>query len=1054
MCRNRIILRLQKFSVRLDNGLTTDLTLPKRGSQPPLPSFSRAANGKRGFKAIGAEPGLRCLRLRGRGGALKLALMWCFVTPLKCCSRPIMHRQTNILLWKLRYLNIKVQKSWRHHSTSVTEKALSYKAGQSIHGFRVRQVTPVPDLCLTAVQLSHNVTGAEVLHLARDDSNNLFSVQFRTTPRDSTGVPHVLEHTVLCGSHKYPCRDPFFRMMSHSLATFMNAFTASDYTIYPFSTQNGKDFQNLLSVYLDAVFFPSLHELDFWQEGWRLESENPTDPDSPLVFKGVVFNEMKGAFAHSESLFAQHLQNKLLPAHTYSVVSAGDPLSIPDLSWEQLRWFHTRHYHPSNARFFTYGDLPLEQHLKQIEEQALSRFDRIDPDTAVPPQPRWQCPREYHIRCGSNPLAPEPSKQSCLTVSYLLGDVTDTFESFTLNLLSSLMVTGPNSPFYKALIEPKLGSAFSSITGYDGSKRETSFSIGLQGISEKDMERIKSIILQTIDHVEASGFEEERIEALLHKIEIQLKHQSTHFGLALAFYIAPCWNHDGDPVPMLRIGDNVTQFKQCLKDNPRYLQEKIKQYFKDNKHRLTLSMSPDQLYFEEQRRAEEEKLQQKVRTLSDGNRKEIREKGLQLLTIQGSTQDASCLPSLKVSDVAPVITATPLEMGMAAGVPVQYSPQPTNGMVYFRALCGLKTLPEDLKIYIPLFCNIITKLGCGSLDYRQQSQQMEMKTGGMVVSPQVVTDPGNLDTYEQGILLTSSCLERNISSMFDLWAEIFNSPNFEDEERLRVLVMISAQELSNGISSSGHRYAMTRAGHTLTSAGKLQETFDGMDQVQFIKRIVNLPDLNVVLQKMLEIKKYILDQQDMRCALNATPQRMSKMTLHVEEFVERISTKKNCRSSQLNVTEEPTFTPCQMKTYFELPFPVNFIGESVRTVPFTHQGYARDPNCMQTLSAFSRAVEWAKNGKFSQQDVDKAKLSAFAAVDVPVAPCNKGMDHFLNGVSDELKQEHRERLFAVTKQDLIAVATRYLGVGQQIHGVAILGAENENIRRDPSWVVR
>uniref|UniRef100_A0A3B3SHI6 Pitrilysin metalloproteinase 1 n=1 Tax=Paramormyrops kingsleyae TaxID=1676925 RepID=A0A3B3SHI6_9TELE len=909
--------------------------------------------------------------------------------------------------------NIKVQKSWRHHSTSVTEKALSYKAGQSIHGFRVRQVTPVPDLCLTAVQLSHNVTGAEVLHLARDDSNNLFSVQFRTTPRDSTGVPHVLEHTVLCGSHKYPCRDPFFRMMSHSLATFMNAFTASDYTIYPFSTQNGKDFQNLLSVYLDAVFFPSLHELDFWQEGWRLESENPTDPDSPLVFKGVVFNEMKGAFAHSESLFAQHLQNKLLPAHTYSVVSAGDPLSIPDLSWEQLRWFHTRHYHPSNARFFTYGDLPLEQHLKQIEEQALSRFDRIDPDTAVPPQPRWQCPREYHIRCGSNPLAPEPSKQSCLTVSYLLGD---------------------------------------------------------------------------------SGFEEERIEALLHKIEIQLKHQSTHFGLALAFYIAPCWNHDGDPVPMLRIGDNVTQFKQCLKDNPRYLQEKIKQYFKDNKHRLTLSMSPDQLYFEEQRRAEEEKLQQKVRTLSDGNRKEIREKGLQLLTIQGSTQDASCLPSLKVSDVAPVITATPLEMGMAAGVPVQYSPQPTNGMVYFRALCGLKTLPEDLKIYIPLFCNIITKLGCGSLDYRQQSQQMEMKTGGMVVSPQVVTDPGNLDTYEQGILLTSSCLERNISSMFDLWAEIFNSPNFEDEERLRVLVMISAQELSNGISSSGHRYAMTRAGHTLTSAGKLQETFDGMDQV----RCTRMP--TTIKQRMLEIKKYILDQQDMRCALNATPQRMSKMTLHVEEF--GLSPSKGqdlrlpARNSSMSLFQEPTFTPCQMKTYFELPFPVNFIGESVRTVPFTHQGYAslvilshmmttkflhgeirekggaygggammdhsglfsfysyRDPNCMQTLSAFSRAVEWAKNGKFSQQDVDKAKLSAFAAVDVPVAPCNKGMDHFLNGVSDELKQEHRERLFAVTKQDLIAVATRYLGVGQQIHGVAILGAENENIRRDPSWVVR
>ncbi|KAL4657639.1 presequence protease, mitochondrial-like [Arapaima gigas] len=1010
-----------------------------------------------------------------------------------------MLRLTKGLMRKFQRLIFAGQRTWRYRSSSAAkEKALRYEPGQRIHGFTVQQVSPVPDLFLTAIQLTHDNTGAQYLHVARDDPNNLFSVQFRTTPMDSTGVPHILEHTVLCGSLKFPCRDPFFKMLNRSLSTFMNAFTASDYTMYPFSTQNAKDFQNLLSVYLDAVFFPCLRELDFWQEGWRLEHENPNDPSSPLVFKGVVFNEMKGAFAQNESLYAQHLQNKLFPDHTYSVVSGGEPLTIPDLTLEQLKQFHATHYHPSNARFFTYGDLPLESHLKQIHEEALCKFDWIEPNTAVPSQRRWDRPREYHITCGSDPLSPEPSKQNTLCVSYLLGDITDSFEAFTLSLLSSLMVNGPNSPLYKALIEPKIGTDFSSVVGYDGSTKEASFSIGLQGIAEEDMETVKHIIFQTIDEIIATGFEEQRIEALLHKIEVQMKHQSTSFGLSLAFHIAPCWNHDGDPVQLLKISDNVAKFKQCLKNNPRYLQEKVQQYFKDNTHRLTLSMNPDEAYVEKQAKAEQEKLQQKMQSLSDSDRKEIYNKGLQLLSIQSMPQDTSCLPALKVSDIEPTLAPTPLEMGRAGTyVPVQLCPQPTNGMVYFHAMCSLQSLPDDLKVYVPLFCNVITKLGCGSLDYRQQSQQMELKTGGMEVSPQVITDSANLDVYEQGILLISSCLERNMPDMFHLWSEIFNRAHFEDVERLRVLVTMAAQELSNGISYSGHRYAMTRAGHTLTAAGKLHETFGGIDQVRFMKSLAEMSDLNAVLRKLPQIQKYIFNKDNMRCAINATPQNISDASSEVEKFLGRISTDKtDRRQGQANIVEQASFKPAQMKTYFELPFPVSYVGESIRTVPFAHEDYAslcvlsrmmtakflhgeirekggaygggatmgrgglfsfysyRDPSSAQTLSAFQGAVEWAKAGKFSQQDIDEAKLSVFSVVDAPVAPSDKGMDQFINGVTDDLKQKHREQLFTVTKQSLTDVASRYLGIGQKTRGVAILGPKNEIIEKDPSWVLR
>ncbi|XP_037691591.1 presequence protease, mitochondrial [Choloepus didactylus] len=1014
------------------------------------------------------------------------------------------------------------QKIWRWRSTTACERALQYKVGEKIHGFTINQVTAIPELFLTAVKLSHDNTGAQYLHLAREDTNNLFSVQFRTTPMDSTGVPHILEHTVLCGSQKYPCRDPFFKMLNRSLSTFMNAFTASDYTLYPFSTQNPKDFQNLLSVYLDAAFFPCLRELDFWQEGWRLEHENPNDPQTPLIFKGVVFNEMKGAFTDNEKIFSQHLQNKLLPDHTYSVISGGDPLCIPDLTWKQLKEFHSTHYHPSNARFFTYGNFQLEQHLKQIHEEALSKFQKIETSTTVPAQKPWSKPREYQITCGPDSFATDSSKQTTLSVSFLLPEITNTFEAFTLNLLSSLLISGPNSPFYKALIESGLGTDFSPSVGYTDCTREAYFSVGLQGIAEKDFETVKNIIDRTVDEVIEKGFENDRIEALLHKTEIQMKHQSTSFGLTLSLYIASYWNHDGDPVELLKLGNLVAQFRQCLMENPKFLQEKVKQYFKNNQHKLILSMKPDNKYYEKQTQMETEKLMQKINSLSLNDKQQIYKKGLELRDQQSKPQDASCLPALKIADIEPTIPFTKLDVALAGGeIPVQYCAQPTNGIVYFRAFTSLNTLPEELKPYVPLFCSVLTKMGCGILDYREQAQQIELKTGGMTVSPHVVPDDSHLDAYEQGVLFSSLCLDRNLPDMMHLWSEIFNNPCFEEEEHFKVLVKMSAQELSNGIPDSGHLYASIRASRTLTPAGDLLETFNGMNQVRLMKRIAEMTDIKPVLRKFPHIKKHLLNCDNMRCSVNATPQQMPQAEKVVENFIKNLGRSKKERkpvrphviekpahngssgSTHVNGSQiirklitDPTFKPCQMKTHFLLPFPVNYIGECVRTVPYTHPDHAslkvlarlmtakflhteirekggaygggaklshngiftlysyRDPNSIETLHSFGKAVDWAKSGKFTQQDIDEAKLSVFSVVDAPVAPSDKGMDSFLYGLSDEMKQAHREQLLAVSHDKLVDVSNKFLGIGRSTHGLAILGPENAKIAKDPSWIIR
>ncbi|XP_022112056.1 presequence protease, mitochondrial-like isoform X2 [Acanthaster planci] len=978
-------------------------------------------------------------------------------------------------------------------AASALETAEAYQPGQKMHGFTVRKVIPVPELYLTAVTLMHDVTGAKYLHVAREDSNNVFSVGFRTTPMDSTGVPHILEHTTLCGSQRYPCRDPFFKMLNRSLATFMNAWTASDYTMYPFSSQNPKDFSNLLSVYLDAAFFPRLRELDFRQEGWRLENENNQDPDSPIIFKGVVFNEMKGAMTSPEQIFALHCQNNLLPGHTYSHNSGGDPLHIPHLTWQQLKDFHATHYHPSNSRFFTYGDLPLEGHLEAIQQQALASFSPITPNTEVPNEARWTQPREKHVRCAPDPMAADPEKQTTVSVSFLLNSLTDSFEGFTMSILSHLLVSGPTSPFYQALVQANIGSDYSPVLGYDGSTKDASFSVGLQGIRQEDVEPVKSIIEDTFKKVVENGFEKERIDAVLHKIEISQKHQTTTFGLQLIASLMQSWNHDTELADVLRVNRNVDRFQACLADNPRFLQDKTEEYFLRNPHRLTLVMTPKEDYKDELDQEEKRILDSMVSELSQEDRRGIYAKGLELADEQDREEDVSVLPTLKVSDIEPELKRAKLDFKQSDGIHVQCCEQPTNGITYFRAVSTLRSVPDDLLPYIPLFCGVITRMGAADMTFHEFAQREELKTGGLGVGHHACQDPNDVLSVEQGITLTSFSLDKNLEDMFQLWSDVFNSPNLKDMDRLTTLVRMRASELAMSIPDMGHAYAMKHAGSLLSPVGRIKEICGGMAQVSFMKRIAEASDLTETMEKIRQVSGLLLNKDNLRCALNSGPEFMDDALRHLQSFL-------GCLPGAAQETKRPLLTKIEdfcsvsQRTHFELPFPVNYASRGVRAVSYTHADFAklrilarlmsakflhreirekggaygsgatlgtegsfkfysyRDPNSLQTLEAFDRAVEWAIEGSYSQQDIDEAKLSVFSAVDAPIAPSDKGMTLFTSHISDDMRQEQRQRMFAVSQEDLQEVAQRYLALGAQVDSLTLLGPQNTATASD-KWKV-
>src|SRR4029077_18540454 len=420
---------------------------------------------------------------------------------------------------------------------------------ETIGGYTIRRREPLDRLGGMYLELQDDRPGARHIHIECKDDNNAFAVFFPTVPKDSTGVAHILEHVVLAGSQRYPVRDPFFSMTRRSLATFMNAMTSADWTMYPFSSRNTKDFMNLLDVYLDATFFPRLSEDSFKQEGIRFEFEDPADPTSGLRYKGVVFNEMKGALASPQSAVSTVTGRALFPGLTYAQISGGDPEHIPDLTCEQLRKFHAVHYHPSNAYFYTYGDQPLETTLDAIERNALSRFERIEVDTSIPDVKRFTKPvravEPFPATAGE-----DNSRKAQALVAWVTVPTGDSFRLLAMKVLSDVLLGNAGSPLRKALIDSKLGTAMADGSGLQDDYRETVFGAGLKDIAPADAEKVERVVMDTLQQLVDHGLDKAQVDAAIHRLEFEKRERSNAgfpYALKVLFNFVGTYYYGGAP---------------------------------------------------------------------------------------------------------------------------------------------------------------------------------------------------------------------------------------------------------------------------------------------------------------------------------------------------------------------------------------------------------------------------------------------------------------------------------------------------------------------------
>jgi presequence protease len=961
-----------------------------------------------------------------------------------------------------------------------------FNAGSRIGGYTVDTVTYLKDIRSWLYQLVHDASGARHIHIANTDRENTFGVAFKTVPADSTGVAHILEHTVLCGSKRFPVRDPFFSMLKRSLSTFMNAFTASDWTMYPFSTQNRKDYYNLMDVYLDAAFFPAIDELSFKQEGHRLELEG--DAANPrLVYKGVVYNEMKGAMSSPDQVMVRSLLNALYPDTTYSFNSGGEPSVIPSLTYQQLKAFHARHYHPSNAFFYTYGDLPLADHLAFIEDRVLSHFSRIDPGTDVPSQPRWSAPKTVTY---AYPLdkSEDPAKKYQACVAWLLTDIKDTYEVLVAVILEQILIGNAASPLRKALMDSQLGTALSDGTGFDGENKDTMFAAGLKDVTAADAEKIEKIVFDVLEDLADEGIDPELVESAIHQIEFHRKEITNTpypYGIKLLIGVSASWLHGGDPQRILQLDADLERLRTKLSGD-RYLEGKIRELFIDNPHRVRFTLAPDSELAEKENQRVARELADRLAAMTETDLARIREDTAALEALQHAQEDLSRLPTLERGDIPPSVVRI-------ASTPDVFQPpvwaydQNTSGIFYCSGGLGAGVVDSALVPLVPFFCYAVSKMGTKGCDYSQMARRIDLYTGGIGFSANARTRFDDSGACLPFMSFTGKCLDRNQGRMFAILHELTSQVDFGDHRRLRQLVLEYRAGLESAVVHNGHRLAISLAARTFTPTNHLQEMWGGVHQLQHIKQVEKQTEggeLEKLAADLRAIGRTLFCTQNVKLAMIGESAMLKAATAPVGQLIDALDAggQDGFVPPGLSMAPGPTIEGWFTSTA------VSFVAQTFATVRLGHPdspalaviakilrslylhreirekggaygGFAlynvedglfsfgsyRDPHIVNTLTVYNKAVDFICSGKFSEEDVKEAVLQVCSEIDKPDPPgpaARKAFYRQLIGLCDETRQTHKENLLKVDRKAVIAVAQRYFDDSDANKAVAVISSRD------------
>jgi Zn-dependent M16 (insulinase) family peptidase len=917
----------------------------------------------------------------------------------------------------------------------------------------------------------HKTTGALHYHLSADYDEEVFLVAFRTQPTNSKGVAHILEHSVLCGSEKFPLRDPFFSMMRRSLNSFMNAMTSSDWTAYPFATQNHQDFQNLLEVYLDAVFFPRLDPLDFAQEGIRVELEN----DQP-VFKGIVFNEMKGALSPPARRLMHAMDKHLYQDSTYHHNSGGEPAQIPDLSYDELKAFYQKHYHPSNAVFMSFGQQSAYAIQQQLQDLALHQFAAGSSLSSTAETPLL-APKmiEEAYACSEEVL----QDKTYHMLSWLLPPSDDLLLWMGLRLVSGILLENAAAPLRHFLESCPYAKAAGPFWGLNDRNYQLSFSCAIQGSNPEHAAQFAQEVMAILADVAAKPVAIDTVNALLQQIELQQREirGGMPYGLELCFAGLSRLIHQQDPIPVWDIDALLQQVRQKLHSQPMWLSELIQHYLIDNPHRVQLCFYPDRAAAEQVQQAEHNRLNAIAQALDDEARTALTQQAAQLKQRQASVDDTSLLPKVSLADVKPELK---IAQGQIQTLPItgqdyalhQYAAA-CNGVYYQQVLISLD--PAILNCpYLQLYVALFAQVGAGEQDYLQLQQQITAQSGGISLRLSLRCDVADSQKISAFAILSCKGLLRQSQAM-SLLEQSFVALRLDEKPRiLEILQQVNTSWKSN-ISNHGHSYAMQNASRQMSALQRhdaAQNGLQGLNQLSQLLDSIRHDEVAYAafITELQRLHHYLLAAPK-QFLLVSDPEQLPGLGSHLAEHWSAAiaqqapvlgpvaSTESAAPEAWLlesNVQFCAAAYPCVslqhpdaaalmvLGTYLSHGYLHQAIREQggaygagahydAESCAFRFYSF-RDPRLVETFDAFAASIDWIEQQAPQPQPLEEAILSIIAAMDKPSSPAAEAIaacHASLHGRSPALRQALRAQILQLQAQDLQRVSRQYLRAAQQ-----------------------